>query len=82
MSKSAIIITTDGSRGRLELEGTVPDLSRSLHEAMNQSEVLKEIVLNVAANYERINAKVEAMEQNEFLEEVKNIMRTHKPEKE
>ena len=81
MSNTAIIITTDGSRGRLELEGTVPDLSRSLYEAMNQSDAFKEIVLNVAANYERINAKMEALEQNEFLEEVKNIMRTHKPEK-
>lgn len=81
MSKTVISITSDGENDSLELMGTMKNLHLLLHEAMNQSDVFKEIVLNVAANYERINAKVEALEQNKFLEEVKNIMNTHKPEK-
>ena len=81
MSKTVISITSNGENNRLELEGTKKELAGLLYEAMIQNDVLKEIILFVAANYERINAKVEALEQNKFLEEVKNIMNTHKPEK-
>lgn len=81
MSNTAIIITSDGENGRCIIAGSFEELAASLHQAMVNHAALKQIVLNVAANYERINAKVEALEQNKFLEEVKNIMNTHKPGK-